>query len=269
MALTKSQRATLDKVSRDFSGLVAPADAVKGAVGGKIGDSITKLKTMTYSSPATLASAISDFSSEVSNVVPGSTYSDIQEIYDMVKDCTYLDEQADDAVATVMKVINNTTKSIFDRIGNIAFDISVTVPEFDVSGLLDYITSLFDGLNFPNVPDIKVPNQFDLTNIMKGADNLINCLDILGEGEYNNEVTTYSATLTDLFTDLGMVSNPVAVNYGKLDIDSIYSSASLTPAQQTNINATQAAYKVVKDASVSSVSNALNTAKSMKKLGIL
>ncbi|MHA1814386.1 MAG: hypothetical protein ACTSX1_00120 [Candidatus Heimdallarchaeaceae archaeon] len=268
MALTKSQRATLDKVSRDFNGLITPADAVKGAVQGKVGDSITKLKNMTFSSPATLATAISDFSSDVSNVVPGTSPSDIEEIYDMIKDCSYLDDQGD-AAATVMKVINNTTKSIFDKIGSIAFDISVTVPEFDVSGLLDDVTSLFDGLSFPNVPDIKVPNQFDLTNIMKGADKLINCLDILGQGEYNNEVTTYSATLTDLYTDLGMVSNPVDPNYGKLDIDSVYSAASLTPTQQASINATQASYKAVKDASVSSVSDALATAKSMKKLGTL
>ena len=269
MALTKNQRMVLDKISGDFSGLVSPADSSKGAIKGRIDNATTKMKTMTFSSPSTLATAIADYSSDVSNRLPGNTESDIQEILSMIGDCDFLNGQSDDNFSTMMKVINNAVKSIFDNIGTIAFDFSVTIPEFDAGGLLDYVNSLFGGLSFPNFPSIKIPGQIDLTNIMKNADKLINCLDILGEGEYNDQVTEDTSTLTNLFDDLSMVSNPVDPNYGNLDLASIYSTAGISSPQQANMNAMQGAFRAVKEASVGSVSQALDKAKSMKKLGII
>lgn len=272
MALTNNERMTLNKIANDFYGLVAPVDAMKGSVKAKIGDSIIALNSMSFSSPATIANGIVDLDSRTSAVLPGNTTTAIEDIKRFIEECTYLNELAgefDDISSQIIKVINNSIKVIFDKIGEFVIDIGAGIPEFEIGKLLDDITSAFDSINFPDFPGFKVPGQFNLTEIMLKADALINCLDLLGEGEYNTEVTEYSSFITNLYSDLRMISNPTDPDYGKLDLSSIYSAAGMTPSEISNMESVQSAIKSVKNNGISSTAAAIETTKSMKSLGLL
>lgn len=256
MALTNNQRMTLNKASKDFYGLISPADAIKGEVSEKIGNSIISLKTTVFSTPATIAGGITTLSNNTGEVIPGSTVNDINEIKDMIDDCEYLSEVASllGIAGQVIKNINNASKSILDKIAEFILNIGLTIPEFDISKGLDDITSEFEK---------------STSGIMTGADKLINCLDILGQGEYTTEVTEYSSALSDLYVDLGMVSNPVDPNWGELDLSAIYSEAGMSPAEIVNMQTVQTSIKSVKSDSVNALSAAIDTTKSMKKLGLI
>jgi len=255
MAFTEVERSICNKMSFDSSGLLNPAEAIKGAVRNQISGVRSKLANYTPSSQATLDAASATLQTNIGSIIPGDTEDDVQAMMDMISNCDFLNE--DDSLKNPVSLGKTMNKSLFDKIEDYIGDL-IVVPEYDLGKALSKLDEIYGSL---------YPDASALTDLMKKADKLINCLSNLCNGEYTTEVIALTDQTTNLYSDFQMVSNPLDPDYGLLDKSQLYSDAGLSVSDITKISGVNDDLNNYKDEAKTAIQNLMDKTKTLRKAG--
>jgi len=239
----------------DASGLLAPAEAIKGAVKNSISGIKSQLSSYVASPQSTIDAATTVLNNNVASVLPGDTANDVQQMLNLINNCAYLkdDEKLNNPVA----LGNAMTKSLFDKLDDYVGDVS-SVPEYLLGKGLSAIEELYSNA---------FPGSSALTDLMKTADKLINCLSLVCNGEQTSEVIALTNQTQNLYNDFDMVGDPNDPNYGKLNKDQLFSDAGLIPSEVQKITGANDEVDAIKAKGKKSIEDLMNSTKTLKKLG--
>jgi len=255
MAFTEVERSICNKMSFDSSGLLNPAEAIKGSIRNQISSVRSKLSSYVPSSQATLDSSSATLQTNVGTIIPNDGDDDVQAMIDLINNCDYLKD--DDALKNPVSLGKTMEKSLFDKISDYIGDL-IVVPEYDIGKALSSIEEIYGSL---------FPSASGITDLMKNADKLINCLSNLCNGEYATEIVALTNQTTNLYSDFQMVSNPLDANYGLLDKNQLYSDAGLTVSDITKISGVNDEIDTIKSNAKQSIQNLMDKTKSLRKAG--
>lgn len=244
MAFTASERSICNKVVFDFDSLIAPINASKGAIRSAQSDLEGLLNTTSFANEATINSAISDFEQEVDENLPDTT--ELEEIVQIISNCEYLSDFKPAAV------VANSISSAVDKIDAFASNTGATLPEFNMGRLVGSINDLL----FGNIPGSDV-----IKSLFQKADKIIDCLSAYCGGEYPSQVSSFTTTMNDLYTDMNIISDPIDPNYGNFDLDSVFSSAGTSAADQAKVNSVISSIQGAKSSAISKIDSVVSSLK--------
>jgi len=251
MAFTEIERSICNKMGYDSGGLLAPAEASKGAVRNQLSGIRSQLSSYIASPQAVIDAATAQLQTASGTIFPGHTQNDVDALLDIISNCTYL--ELDNPISLTKALIG----SLFDKLDGF-FDAVSAVPEYLLGQALGALDELFDN---------KLPRSTALTDLMKNADKLINCLSTLCNGEYTSEVLALTNQTQNLYNDLGMISNPLSANYGKLDKGTLFSDAGLSPTEIAKITGANLEVNSLKDQGQQAIDELMEVTKLSKKAG--
>ena len=210
MAFTEVERSICNKLGFDTDGILAPAQQAKGAVTNQLSGIRAQLSGYVPSSQAAIDAATATLQNSADSIFPGDSAADVQKMLDLINNCAYL--KGDDKLTNPTALAKAMTDSLFDKLNGYFDDVS-SVPEYLIGKLMSALDELYGN---------NLPGSNALTNALKNADKIINCLSNLCNGEYTTEVIALTNETQSLYNDLEIVSNPLDPNYGLLDKDKLY-----------------------------------------------
>ena len=240
MAILPVERALCNKMVYDFDGSIAPAQAAKGGIRDKANQVQALLNGLSSSSQSAIDTAISDLTSQVTDIIPTDTLSDMRALKAFIEKCEYLSGLS--AIAAMLGALD----AIYNKINSFLDNIGASVPEFNIAKILSLINDLL-GARGPNISDL-----------LKGLDKLLNCISLYCGGEYPAQLTSMTTALGQTYSDLNIVSNPADPNYGLFDVTQLYNNAGLSLTQQAQVNQATAATDGEKDRSEATIASAIN-----------
>jgi hypothetical protein len=257
MAFTSTDRSLCNKILTDFPGLTNPLNSSSGVITGYASSLDSQLRSMAWSGTSAINSGISTLNSTVGNAVPGKDLSDMQALKAFLDNCAYL--AGNNPLGTIL----NAAKGIMDLVDDTLDTLAGTVPEFGAGKLAGYINQLMNGLG--------IPGGDMLSDIFKSADKLITCMtnlcSVYDPGYYGPYITSYTSQLQSLYTTMNIVDDPLDINYGLFDYDSLYASVGLTPGQISDMTLVVDAVDTVKSTSMSGVMDSIASVKDLLKEG--
>lgn len=242
MAITPSERCLCNKMIFDFDKLIAPIKAGKGTIRSKTTELSGLLNSTSFASEATINSAINDFTSDVNKNLPDT--SEISEIAHLIDNCKYLKDNYDP-----VGIIASSINSAVGKIDSLLDNVGTTLPEFNMGKLASSINDLL----FGNIPGSGV-----IKSLFQQADKLIVCASAYCGGEYPDQISSYTQTMNDLYSDMNIISDPIDPNYGKYDIDYVYSQAGVSAADQAKVNSVISAADNAKSTALSKISSVIS-----------
>lgn len=257
MALSPTQRSLCNKVASDYYTLVAPVKSAKRTIQSKTSDLDTYLRGLSYSPAEDVSNAVTSFENSVQNSIPGDADESIDELKGFLSQCDYLSDFAPTST------VKGTSAGIFDNINSLIDDLLSSIPEFGAAKIADAINSLLDGVGLPG-GDL-------LSELLKKADKLLNCLSALCAAEdssYTGNLSDISTDLQGLYDDLNIVDNPLSSNYGKFDYTSFYNNIGLTSTQQNTINNVTSVISTQKLGAQTAINNSIDAVKGFIKGGL-
>jgi len=255
MAFTELERSICNKMGFDSGGLLNGPEAAKGAVINQVSAIRAGLNSYVPSSQAAIDAATAALETSAASIFPGDSAADIQRMLDLINNCAYL--EGNDKLTNPISLAKALTESLFDKL-NDYFGDAASIPEY----LLGKLMSALDELYGNNLPGSNA-----LTDALKNADRLINCLSNLCNGEYTSQVVALTNQTEDLYNDLEIVSNPLDPNYGLLDKDKLYSDAGLIPGDIAKITSANDEVNSLKGQGQSSIDSLMGSIKTLKKAG--
>lgn len=252
MTVAATRNMLCEKLTDQFNTLIAPANEQSRIVKRQIAEMKTQLNNITFTPEVDIDNAIDNLEQDVEDVIPGSAEEDVQEILDFIDTCDFL--QNDEILGNPVSLTKGAIDSNFKTVNDIV-DTYTTFPEFNVGTIIGNVLDKF------NPPTLEIPDNIDLTEIMKQADRLIDCLANRCGVEYADIVTEYTDIVEDLYDDLGMVSDPLSSNWAELDLDSIYSDANLTASEILQMDKVNASVQSAKSTSVDAINDAVGSIK--------
>ena len=244
MPFTASERSICNKIVFDFDLLIAPIKAGKGAIRNSATQLEGLLNTTSFASEAQINGAIDDFEQDVDDNLPDT--SELEEIVNMISNCAYLSDFASTAI------IANTIASAVNKIDELASNVGSTFPEFNMGRLVSSINDLL----FGNIPGSDV-----IKSLFQKADKLINCLSAYCGGEYPSQVSSFTTTMNDLYSDMNIISDPIDPNYGNFDINSLYSGAGIIAADRAKVNSVISSVDASKATALSKIDSVFSALK--------
>jgi hypothetical protein len=252
MALTPTQTSLCNSLSQQYDTLVAPVKLSKSTIRSKVRNLESSLRTTSFSPLSQVESAVDDLLTDTQASLPGDTDADMEELKNFIDACDFF------GTASPVSAVLGAATGAYDAIDNLVDNTSLTTPEFGLGSIADEINKLLSGSGFPG--------GSNLSDQLKKADNLLNCLSSLCPG-YSSRVSQIAADLTGLYTDLNIVDNPLDPNYGNLDYDAIYSNAGISSADQEKVNVAINGIANAKSAAKTAISNAAEKVKATLKIG--
>jgi len=240
MAILPVERSMCNKMVYDFDGLLAPARAAKGAVRNKKNEIQSQLNVLTSSSQSAINSAVSSLTSQMDDIIPTATLSDMRELERFIEQCEYLSGLS--PIAAMLGAID----SIYSKLDDFLDNIGASVPEFNLGKLASAINDLL-GARGPNISDL-----------LKNLDKLINCVELYCGGEYPSQLSSMTTALGQTYTDLNITSDPLDTNYGLFDFNSLYSTAGLDVTQIGQVNQVISSVDGEKDRTRSTINSAID-----------
>lgn len=254
MALTATEKAICNKLVYDFYNILGPVYSAKYGILGKINQAINNLDSMIFSPAAAVNAAISDLYSQTAGLIPGSDLADINRMIKFLEECLYLN------TLNPVSLIFGTSNGIYQEVDKILDSIATTVPEFGVGKLFGQVFKLLNGLG--------IPGGQALSDLLKSADRLINCLALYCTG-YGGYATLYQTQLDTIFSELYLDNDPLSPNYAGLDTDLIYDAAGLSVAQKTQMTQVINSVSTVNTNIQTGLNNAINSVKQYAKQGVI
>jgi hypothetical protein len=254
MTIASTRKMLCEKLTDQFNSLIAPAQEQAAIVKRQIAEIKTQLANLTFSPEIDIDDAINDIEQDVNDAIPGTAEEDVQEILDFIEGCEFL--QNDDTLSNPISLTKSAIASSFNTVENI-IDTYTTFPEFGVGDIIGKVLDKF------GPSSLELPDNFSLTDIMKQADRLINCLADRCGSDYSTIVSDYINILNDLYEDLGMDPNPLSNTWGELDLTSIYSDAGLNPSQILQIDKVKDSVQSAKSTSVNAINGSVNSIKNV------
>jgi len=240
MAILPVERSMCNKMVYDFDGQIKPAQQAKGSVNNKKNELQTLLNNLTSSSQSAINSAISGLTSQMDDIIPTATLSDMRQLKEFIEKCEYLSGLS--PIAAMLGAID----SIYSKLDSFLDNIGATVPEFNLGKVASKINDLL-GARGPNISDL-----------LKNLDKLLNCVELYCGGEYPDQLSNMTTALGQAYSDLNITSNPLDSNYGLFDFNSLYNTAGLNPTQIAQVDQVKGAVDGEKDRTVSTIYSAID-----------
>ena len=253
MALTPTQKSLCNKVVSDYYTLVSPVKSAKSTINSKRSQLDSSLRQIRFSTPANITGALGDLQDYVTSITPDLDA--VDELGDFISQCEYLSDIAP------ASTVNGTQNSIFDNINSFLGDLASSFPEFGAGELASGINDLLNG--------ISIPGSQRLSDLLKKADKLLNCLSGLcaaSDSSYTGQLSSISSDLQGLYDDLNIVDDPLSDEYGNFNYDAFYNSIGLSSADKdimntvvTGIDSQKSVAKTSVDDTVAAVKNFTKT----------
>lgn len=243
MALSPTVTSMCNQLTQKYEGIVNPVKAAKSSIKSQTRTLISGLKSAVFNPIGDLQDEMNSLQEKVNGVVPGDTLGDVSEIENFLKNCPFFGTQS-----TGVGAVRGSQTSIFDQIDQFIQDSYSLYDEFGMAALADGINKLLNGAEFPG--------GSSLSESLASADVLIQCLASLCPG-YNPYVISYQDDVNALYDEMNIVSNPLSVNYGKLDYDYVYTQAGLNPTQISNMNYVIGGVTDLKSGAMTSINNSV------------
>ena len=250
MPISSTQTAICEKMASEFDNMIGTIQGAKADMMKAISTVTDTLNSLSFSAPQDLIDAITSFGDGVDLGLPNSD--DIDEIIDMINNCNFLSNH--DNFSNPISLMNSASDSVLGSIRNQIDDIAGSIPEFNAGGAI---------LNLMNQCTPDMPGAMDISGILAKADGIINCMSNLCGAEFASRASTMVSTVSGLYSDLGIVSNPLSANYGSLDVDAIYSAAGISPDNITAMTDSISSMADAQDAAVAAKDDVINTIKGM------
>ena len=279
---TATERALLNKLSGEFPKLTMPSLKSSGSINTQVSTVVSQLKSMTFTPQAQLETQVNTMLYDIKEQIPNPNQ--VNEIKNVVNNCDFfgmgevvgdaiaqaeaLTQQSITAITTAAKDALNKVNDIINNVTNVPEVIAAQmlskieesfssaaeaakdfIPDFDFDFGLDYdLDFLDDDLDAINrLVGAAAMGAQKLKDIMGQADRLIECLDSIGGAEYADQATEYIDTTNGLYDKLNMIDDPLDSNYGKLNLNKIYSDAGLSTVEINKINNVKYAINKAKD----------------------
>lgn len=255
MAFTSTDRSLCNKILTDFPGLIGPLNSSSGIITGYGNTLDSQLRALkgNFSPSGDITNGIYTLNNTIGNAVPGSTLADMLALKAFLDNCAYL--AGNNPLGTIL----NAAKGIFNLIDDTLDTLAGTVPEFGIGKIAGYINQLMNGLGLPG-GDI-------LSEIFKNADKLIQCMtnlcDTYDPGYYGPYITSYTSELQSLYTIMNIDDDPLSLNYGLFDYDSLYSNVGLSVPEIAQMTTVIEAVDTVKSTSISGVMDSIASVKDL------
>jgi len=245
MALSPTQTSMANQLVQKFSVITGPVDAAKGGVKSLTRTLTSQLSTATFSPPGSITAELDSINTQVSDLLPGTTEEAMEDLKNFIDNCPFYGSDTNP-----VSTIYGTRDVVFDQIDNLMN--ASTLEEIVMANLADAINKLLNGLGFPNGNDI--------ANLLAQADKLIDCLSAIPG--YDADVIAFGNEVSDLYTEMNIISNPLDPLYGQLDYSTIYSNAGIDASAISNMNTAIAGITNIKSNSLTSITDSANAAKS-------
>jgi hypothetical protein len=241
MSLSQTKNAMCYSLVNNYNQLINPVRMARSAFKNDLTDFISGLSGVDYLSPEEVNLNLGSVSSQLEDVVPGSTASAINDAYDFFRNCSYLYDNS-----TLMSTIYGM-----------------------VTGLVDYLDSILDDLGLSIFSAGKKASNMDVKLSKRGnhisdklqqCDKLLTCVDALCGSSYSYEAEVIGDELDYIYSDLEIVQDPADSNYGKLNYSSIYTGAGLSSADQTSMNLAVNGINTIKNGIYTSIENSVSAA---------
>ena len=219
MSIESTRKMICNKINSEFDTLLQPIQSARGIIKTQIGNVKSKLSSMSFSSAEDINSAINDLENNVKSVIPEVNTDDIDELINFISSCNFLNES--EIYKNPIALLKTSSFSAMDQAFGFVFDLTGLIPEFDAAEIVGSILDKF------SVPTLGIPS-LNISNIMKSADNIINCIAGRCGPDFSTRVTDMITELDGLYTDLNIVSDPVSSNWGNFDINKIYDDVALS-----------------------------------------
>jgi len=258
MALTSNEKSLCNKLLSDFNSLVAPGISVTDAVSDAATSMVNKLTGLIYSNINDLEDALSDYTDDIAGNLPDASLSGLEKIRDFLNNCDYLS-----SLSPVSAMLGSIL-GVFEQIDSYIDFYDITFPEFSIGGLASYIDKLLDGVGMPGGDNISA--------LLALADSLLECLSsacATFDPSYVGDLSTMTSDLQDVYDNLNIIDDPLDINYGKYDYDTLYAIAGMTPTEILTINNVVTNLNVSKDAGVEAVDNVVSAIQTATKVGEL
>jgi hypothetical protein len=167
MAFTEVERSICNKMGFDSSGLLAPAEQVKGAVTNQLSSIRAQLSSYTPSPQPVIDAATAALQTNANSIFPGDSASDVAKLVGMINNCAYLN--GNDKLKNPISLGKSMTDSLFTKLASYVTDVS-TVSEYLIGKLMSGLEELYGN---------QLPGSNALTDALQNADKLINCLSTL------------------------------------------------------------------------------------------
>ena len=255
MAFTELERSICNKMGFDSGGILNGPEQAKGAVRNQLSGIRAQLSSYVPSSQAAIDAATAALQSNANSIFPGDSAADVQKMLDLINDCAYL--EGNEKLTNPISLAKALTDSLFNKLDSYFDDVS-SVPEYLIGKLMSFLQELYGN---------QLPGSNALTDALKNADKLINCLSNLCNGEYTSQVISLTNQTENLYNDLEIVSNPLDPNYGLLDTDTLYSDAGLIPGDIAKITSGNDEVNSLKAQGKSSIDSLMGSIKTLRKAG--
>ena len=256
MVLGSTEKSLCNKLGSDYNKLVSPLKNVKGQFRKYKTQIDSMLRSMNWSGSEIINNAINQVQSQVNDITPNPDLSELDKFKNFINNCEYLSQ------LNPLTTITSTADSVFDNIDGILANMKDSVPEFGVANLINTINKLLDGAG--------IPGGDMLSDLFKTADKLINCLSsgcAAFDPTYIGTLSTISSDLQDLYNVMNIVDDPLNSNYGKFDLDKIYTDVGLTISQKNQMDALCTNVSNIKQQTSEKINNAIGSIKTLQKTG--
>jgi hypothetical protein len=243
-----------NKLSEQFDTLTRPAKDAVASVKSEVNSVKSTLNSISFSPEEEITGAVSGLESDVRDNIPDPNDEDIQETIDFINQCSFL--QGDELLKNPVALMKSATNSIIETTSGLVGDLAETLPEFNAGEIIGGILDKFTGF------DLNLPGALDLGNILRTADEIINCIAGRCGPDYSDRVSTMTDELQGLFDDLTAIDNPLDPNYGEFDLEGIYDSINLTFDEKAQIGKVTDAIQSAKTDAVDAVNSSVNSIKS-------
>jgi len=250
MSTASTRAAICKKISDQFDAMLNPASSAQAATKAQLDAIKSQLAGLSWSSDLDLDGAVDDLESWVNGAIPSAGSDDTDEILDFIKNCPFLSDLFPNPVG----LANSSGGSIFDSVKDLISTMGNLIPEFGVGKLLGLIQdSLLPG----------IPGGLDISNLVKQADQLIECVAGRCGSSYSSRVSTMTSKLQGIYNDYDLDDDPLSPTYGELNLDSIYDAASLTVTNKEKMTKAMESISANKTSAVDSVTNLKSALKSI------
>jgi hypothetical protein len=245
MSIASTRDTICQKLSTEFESLVQPAVSTQAATRKALSNIKSQLRDLSFSPDSVIDDAVDDLEDTVKDIVPEGKSDDVNEAVDFINSCDFL--SGNSLFSNPIALMNSAIGSTISQLGDYLSGISDSIPEFGVGNLISDIQDALSGL--------ELPGALNITDLLKQADRLINCVAGRCGPSYASRVSSLTSQLQGLYDDFGVDDDPLSSTWGELDVNKIYQDAGLGAQQISKMEKTTNAINKSKSDALTGISN--------------
>lgn len=248
MAISSMTKGVCDKMVGEFSNMQTLLNiASSKSIVSALSSLNSQLTGMVWSSLGDLTTGISNFTNAAASIVPGVTSADLENLVDMINNCSFL--SAHELFKNPIALVKGMTDTVFGQLDSLAATYGGVLPEFNAGNATRQLNDLLTDQN--------------VSSNLTSMDQILNCVSDQCGSDYAAQLAAMTAQTSALYSSMKIVSNPLSIDYGKLDVADIYSTAGLDASEIYKMSITTAAIDTQKDLTVTKIDEAVDGLKDL------